>query len=99
MQKANAVLLLYSGSPRAGNLHEQLANFGFNVVPFDIITGTDCDLSDDVVWLPILKRITDGEIFAAVVSPPCSTFSRLRQKPGGPPQLRGVHGKDRYGLA
>ena len=35
---------------------------------------------------------------AGFASPDCSTFSKLHHLPGGPPFLRGLVGKDRYGL-
>ena len=36
--------------------------------------------------------------FAIASPPPCGTFSRVRNVPGGPPPLRGVVGVERYGL-
>ena len=42
---------------------------------------------------PPARRVL--RIFA---SPPCGTFSVVRELPGGPPVLRGTEGTARYGL-
>ena len=83
----------------AGNLQHQLEAQGFTVAAFDIVAGPAGDLADDAIWDPLLERLRRGEFFAVIVSPPCGTFSRVRMLPGGPPPLRGITGKDRYGLA
>ena len=61
----------------------------------DIENGID--LADDVAWKDLAVRLAtdfDGSLW----SPPCSTFSAARTRPGGPPLLCGHCGKDLYGL-
>ena len=95
-----AVLILSSGRQGVpGNLESCLTKIGLLVEAFDIINGSNFDLSDDAIWEPLHKRIVSGEFAAVVASHPCGTFSRLRSIPGRPPPLRGLLGKDRYGLA
>lgn len=92
-------LLLFSG-PRAkdGGLQQCLESHGFSVQAFDIFNGPEFDLTDDAIWDPLHARIMAGEFVSAIISPPCGTFSRLRNIQEGPPPLRGVAGRDRYGL-
>jgi len=94
------VLILFSGRlGTSGSLESCLRKFGLDVEAFDVLNGSQYDLTDDSIWEPLHRRITAGGFAAVIVSPPCGTFSRLRSIPGGPPPLRGLSGKDRYGLA
>ena len=99
VKTAGNILLLFSG-PRShrGNLTEQLANCGFVVNDYDIANGEQFDLTDDAIWYPLYRSISAGEYQAVFSSPPCGTFSRVRNVPGGPPPLRGSEGTDRYGF-
>ena len=92
-------MLLFSG-PRShrGNLTEQLTNCGFVVNDYDIANGEQFDLTDDAIWDPLYRSISAGEYQAVFSSPPCGTFSRVRNVPGGPPPLRGSEGTNRYGF-
>ena len=97
-QKVSA-LILFSGSEGSSkSLKFYLASVGFNVCTYDILDGEQYDLTDDAVWDPLLCRLRNREFTVAFISPPCGTFSRVRMLPGGPPVLRGVTGKERYGL-
>ena len=71
---------------------------GFEVDAYDIINGAQFDIADDAVWDPLHAQLRAGQFSAAMISPPCGTFSRLRNAPGGPPPLRGTTGASRYGL-
>ena len=95
----NKILLLFSG-PRlgAGTLKEYLESYNFIVADFDITNGSQYDILDDAVWDPLWKEVQARGFCAAIASPPCSTFSRVRNVPGGPPPLRGAEGIERYGL-
>ena len=64
-----------------------------------MVNGVEFDIADDFVWGQILGKLEAGHFAALVASPPCGSFSRVRQVPGGPPVLRGVDGPCRYGLA
>ena len=97
--RVGAALLLFSGTRRAPtSLQSCLEAYGYTVDAFDSIDGADGDLADDAVWDPLLAKVRQGVYIAAVISPPCTTFSRLRNAPGGPPPLRGTDGRERYGL-
>lgn len=93
------VLILFSGSKTgATSLSGCFHTLGVDSITFDILEGKAGDLADDAVWRPLLTRIHNGEFACLVAGPPCSTFSRARLIPGGPPPLRGLTGKERYGL-
>ena len=95
----NKVLIICSGpSTNENNLQKYLQQLGMDVVAFDIIDGIHMDITDDSVWDPLFADIRNGKFAAVVASPPCSTFSRLRGIPGGPPILRGISGPAVYGL-
>ncbi len=72
---------------------------GFGCVSFDVVIGPLFDLTDDATWYPLVVRVRSREFAAAFASPPCTTYSKLRNKPGGPPPVRGVEGASRYGIA
>ena len=98
-RRNNEVLLMFfRSSSSAHSLKFYLESVGFKVSSYDIVDGPQCDLSDDAVWGPLYNRLQCGKFIAAFIAPPCGTFSRLRMLPGGPPQLRAVEGKHRYGL-
>jgi hypothetical protein len=67
-------------------------------VGFDVENGPQFDLADDAAWDPLVVRVRASEFAAAFASPPCTTYSKLRSRPGGPPPVRGVAGACRYGL-
>lgn len=93
------ILLLFSGPrQRQGSLREYLHNFSFTVEDYDLANGESYDLIDDAIWDPLYGRIKAGKFLAIVSPPPCGTFLRVRNVPGGPPPLRGTAGAERYGL-
>ena len=69
-----------------------------NVQVFMADLENGIDLLDDIAWEARQKKIED-EFDASLWSPPCSTFSAVRELPGGPPPLRGAAGPDLYGFA
>lgn len=71
---------------------------GLECENWDIASGPQFDLADDAAWDKLLNRIKTREYAGAFASPPCTTCSRLRNKPGGPPPLRSADGPCRYGL-
>ena len=84
--------------PRPKGLHALLSAYGFAVHSYDVADGISGDISDDSIWNPLAAEISAGKFGGVFASPPCSTFSRARSLPGGPPPLRGPNGSDRYGL-
>lgn len=96
---AHRALLLCAGPEgNTDNLHSFLAKAGFSVDAFDVLDGSQCDITDDAVWDPIHAKLNVGLYMAVFASPPCGSFSMLRDLPGGPPMLSSVQGAGRYGL-
>lgn len=50
--------------------------------------GTAHDILQDEIFDFIIRLAWTGAIGAGLAAPPCSKYSRLRLKPGGPPALR-----------
>ncbi len=93
------ILLLCAGpNERLASLFNLCVKGGAECDNWDIVNGPQFDFTDDAAWEPLLARVRSKEYAAAFASPPCTTASRLRNKPGGPPPLRGLTGPDRYGL-
>ena len=61
-----------------------------------MVNGSHQDLSRDDVWTKILVQIKLGTYSAVIMGPPCSTFSRARERPPGPRPLRSAD--QPYGL-
>ena len=89
------ILYLFSGAHRqtsfASNVNKLAKDAGLNitVLEVDIEFGEEHDLSKQEVRQTWLNRIASGEFRAVVVTPPCSTYSRVRMaNMKGPPPLR-----------
>ena len=55
----------------------------------DIQNSPDWDLSKDKVQKELLRRLADGEFDVVLITPPCSTWSRVRgANCRGPPMIR-----------
>jgi hypothetical protein len=93
-------IAILCGGPNAreDSLFHLLQSAGICVEAWDTANGPNGDLTDDAIWDPLEARIRMREFVGIFASPPCSSFSRLRNKSGGPPPLRGVDGRSRYGL-
>jgi hypothetical protein len=93
------ILLLCTGpDSRPNSLISLITKAGYGCESFDVVNGPLFDLTDDATWDPLVARVRAGEFAAAFASPPCTTCSKLRNIPGGPPPLRGASGACRYGL-
>ena len=93
------VLIIFAGPKRPGtSLHDCILAHGLQAEAYDILNGPHQDLAGDAVWRPLFARAREGQFCALVASRPCSSFSRARNRPGGPPPLGGLLGQDRYGL-
>ena len=70
---------------------------------FDIVNGDHQDLANDAIFSQLVARVEAGEYHAALLSPPCSTFSGARKEhDGGPRPLRDPAGpglRGRKGLS
>lgn len=92
------VLYLFSGPRRQEDGFErQCQNLGIECTCIDIEYDASHNLLDQAVWERIEKDLPDYDGF--LITPPCSTFTAARSAGGkGPKPLRGIQGKDRYGL-
>ena len=98
VRKARVLILFAGPASNPDNLQHLMREAGLDVDPFDLDQGRAGDLSDDAIWDPIYQNLLKGHFDALFASPPCSSFSRLRGSPNGPPAVRGVTGPDRYGF-
>lgn len=64
----------------------------------DKLNSSLADLLDEDCAEWYLNGIESGYYDAGLGSPPCETYSMARERPGGPPPLRGAEGPDLYGL-
>ena len=93
-QSEGRILLLCEGpAERETSLHNLLGTANFEDSDYDIVNGPARDLADNAVFEPIIPAVLAGEYAGSLASPDCSTFSKVRNMPGGPPPLRGVDGK------
>ena len=90
-----AVLYLFSGHRRQQSIGDylqeeaQLHGMSLRVQEVDLLQDEKEDLTLDVVQEHWLRRISNGEFSFVLVTPPCSTFSRVRMANlRGPPPLR-----------
>ena len=89
------VLHLFAGPPgREDGLAAELQKLGISCYDVDVLSGTD--LLDAVVWNRIMHDVKAGKYDFVFAGPPCNTFSRARNNPGGPPPIRSS--KYPYGL-
>ena len=82
-------LHLFSGpTQRSDGIKAMFRQRGWDCEDFDIVNGAEQDLSRDDVWTKLLVRIKGRAFRFIVLGPPCSTFSRAREKQPGPRPLR-----------
>ena len=89
------VLYLFSGAQRkasvASVLHEQSAQAGiqFEVREIDIQNSSEWDLADHSFQERLLQQLKQGYYHVVLITPPCSTWSRIRgANCQGPPMVR-----------
>ena len=83
--KVSFFLEVFSGS---GKLASCMARHVSMVVTWDVLHGPDYDLSIRANQHVILGWILAGWIIGLHLGTPCSSFSRVRDRAGGPPRLR-----------
>ena len=88
----------FSGpSGRQDGFAAYLATLGHHCVEYDILNDkVEQNLADERILQNLIGSL--GTCAGLLIGPPCRTFSRARRHGGGPPPLRGTHGKERYGL-
>eukprot|EP00965_Chrysotila_dentata_P108938 3599218-Pleurochrysis_carterae.AAC.1 len=79
------VIYLCSGVQRDGDLAAHLAAAGVKVIQVDYERGgIGHDMARDEVAERVIALATSNLCIAVVASPPCSTWSAARFKPGAP---------------
>jgi hypothetical protein len=79
------VIEIFSGSDRLG---KAIVQEGYLVLLWDIELGEQYDLTKRSAQHKILGWITSGMVLSVHCGFPCSSFSRARDVPPGPPALR-----------
>ena len=94
------ILLMCAGpDDREQSITKLLKHAGYGVRNYDIANGPDVnDLADTAVFDQIMHDIDAGDYVGGFASPPCNTYTKARNKPGGPKPLRGPRGRDRIGF-
>ncbi|CAE7202888.1 LRRC45 [Symbiodinium sp. CCMP2592] len=78
---------LFSGC--SAPLSKAVSNLGLDrIAPIDVLHGEEVDLLLPQHQASMRKLCSSGLVRVAVAAPPCSSFSRARLKPGGPPAVR-----------
>ena len=79
-------LEIFSGNGRLGrSVHKAC---GWPVLLWDLTFGEQYDLTVRANQQRIIHWLSSGLVRAGHLGTPCNTFSRARDQPGGPPQLR-----------
>ncbi len=79
-------LEIFSGSGRLGRAVHRACNW--TVLLWDIEYGDNYDLTQRRNQQLILHWMQSGQIRGGHLGTPCNSFSRARDRPGGPPRLR-----------
>ena len=79
-------LEIFSGCGRLGR--SVARHCGWPVLLWDIDYGADYDLTVRANQMRIVHWITSGVVRGGHLGTPCNSFSRARDRPGGPPRLR-----------
>ena len=91
------MLYLFAGAQRSGDIAWHLREFsklhglGLEMEEWDVLRDPKSDLSSAQVWEPIFAKLETGYYDVLILSPPCGTYSRARQRSlgkGGPVPLR-----------
>ena len=86
------MLYLFAGQARKGDVRSYLRELQgtecqVDIEEFDLERGQN--LLSDEIWLPLLRRIKNGEFELLLLSPPCHTWSRAPwSNDSGPKPLR-----------
>ena len=85
MKEAPVFLELFSGSSR---LVRAIAAMGWTVILWDILLGPQYDLRSRRNRSTVVQWVRGSWVRAWHAGFPCNSFSRARDRPGGPPRLR-----------
>ena len=78
-------LELFSG---CGRLARAVSRLGYQVLEWDILLGPDYDLMKAANRSRVRGWMLSGAICGIHLGTPCKSWSRARDRPGGPPPLR-----------
>lgn len=84
--KLPVFLEIFSGSGRLGRAVGRVV--GIAVLLWDINFGPEYDLTNPSIQQRVMEWIRTGYVVAGHLGTPCGSFSRARDRPGGPPRLR-----------
>ena len=84
--KLPVFLEIFSGSGRLGRAVGRVV--GIAVLLWDINFGPEYDLTNPSIQQRVMEWIRIGYVVAGHLGTPCGSFSRARDRPGGPPRLR-----------
>ena len=78
-------LEIFSGH---GGLSRAMVRLGYRVVEWDVRHGSAYDLLNVRNQRLLRGWVLSGAVAAAHLGTPCTSWSRARDRPGGPPRLR-----------
>ena len=84
--KLPVFLEIFSGSGRLGRAVGRVV--GIAVLLWDINFVPEYDLTNPSIQHRVMEWIRTGYVVAGHLGTPCGSFSRARDRPGGPPRLR-----------
>ena len=89
------VLYIFAGEKRQGTIGDflqqrhRVASYKLDIQEVDILQDRGHDVAQIHVQQALLKSLAEGKIDVLVITPPCSTWSRVRvANLKGPPPLR-----------
>ena len=98
MAVGQKLVYLFSGGQRPFDAVEIASILGCAIDPIDVVRGgPEHNLMDQHIWEALAPRFKTEEYDGGLMSPPCSTYSVARSRPGGPPPLRGELAPEIYG--
>ena len=90
-----SLIYIFAGKLRqsdVGGILREFADKGIialHVLEIDLLRAPDHNVSNEVFWKSLLKRVRDREFKVVIATPPCNTHSRARHANGeGPPPIR-----------
>jgi hypothetical protein len=87
-------MYVFAGSQRKNDVGGHLkllqteSGFVMTLKEVDILRGDGNDVTNTEHWDGLMMELKSGNFDVLIITPPCNTFSRARNTPGGPPPLR-----------
>jgi hypothetical protein len=90
-----SLLYIFAGKARQSDVGGQLKTYAeaglikLHVLEVDLLRAPEHNVSNEVFWASLLKRVRAKEFRVVIATPPCGTFSRARHaNKAGPPPIR-----------